>query len=548
MEYIAESFDVTFKSKDNADELFGKELMALVMPRVWPVAATVLDMAINHLPTPAQAQKYRALGLYNGPADDECAQSMQECDPNGPLMFYVSKLVPDKESRFIAFGRVFGGTLKAGKSVRIMGPDYVPGSKKDLFVKKINRVVLMMGSKHEQIDECPAGNICGIFGIDQYLVKTGTLSTHEDAYTIKSMKFSVSPVVRKTVEPKNPQNIQKMVEALKLLEHSDPCIEIKKEESGSFVVAGAGELQLEVFMRDLQAFCGFELNIGDPVVPLRETVISSTEEPCLAKSKNKLNRLFMTVEPMGEELNVEIDEGIIGEIKDEKERNRYMASKFDWNPNDCKKIWAFGPETVGPNVLIDQTSGQSNMRDIKDTCVAAFQWASSEGPLAEESMRGVKYNIVDALLHQDSVHRGGNEIIPCTRRVMHGTVLASQPRLMEPVFLVDISAPETALGGIYSTVARRQGEIISEENKLGTPLYIMRAYLPVAQSFGFTEDLREATHGTAFPQMVFDHWTILENEDPFDSSTRSFQMIADTRERKGLNPKIKTSDEYLDRL
>lgn len=104
--------------------------------------------------------------------------------------------------------------------VRIMGPNFVPGKKEDLFLKSIQRTILMMGRYIEPLESCPAGNICGLVGVDQFLVKTGTITNYEQAHNIKVMKFSVSPVVRVAVECKNPADLPKLVEGLKRLSKS----------------------------------------------------------------------------------------------------------------------------------------------------------------------------------------------------------------------------------------------------------------------------------------------------------------------------------------
>jgi elongation factor 2 len=161
-----------------------------------------------HLPSPVTAGKYRAEGLYEGPKDDEACMAMKNCDPAGHLMMYVSKMVPTSDKgRFYAFGRVYSGTVQTGGKVRIMGPNYVVGKKDDLYLKSIQRTVLMMGRYIEPLDSCPAGNIVGLVGVDQFLVKTGTITTWDAAHNIKVMKFSVSPVVRVAVECKNPSDL-----------------------------------------------------------------------------------------------------------------------------------------------------------------------------------------------------------------------------------------------------------------------------------------------------------------------------------------------------
>ena len=166
-------------------------------------ADVIMEMMIIHLPSPKQAMKYRAEYLYEGPKDDACCTSMKNCDAKGPLMLYISKMVPTVDkSRFFAFGRVLSGTVSTGQKVRIMGSNYRPGKKEDLYEKAIQRTVLMMGRKVEQINDVPAGNTVGLVGVDQYLLKTGTISDHPDAHTIRNMKYSVSPVVRVAVKPK----------------------------------------------------------------------------------------------------------------------------------------------------------------------------------------------------------------------------------------------------------------------------------------------------------------------------------------------------------
>ncbi|KAG1610272.1 hypothetical protein G6F44_013569 [Rhizopus delemar] len=167
------------------------------MRKFLPCGDALLEMICIHLPSPITSQAYRAALLYEGPADDECSVGIRNTDPNGPLMLYVSKMVPTSDKgRFYAFGRVFSGTVRAGMKVRIQGPNYVPGSKNDLAVKSIQRTVLMMGRNVEAIEDCPAGNIIGLVGVDQFLVKSGTITTSEVAHNMKVMKFSVSPVVQ----------------------------------------------------------------------------------------------------------------------------------------------------------------------------------------------------------------------------------------------------------------------------------------------------------------------------------------------------------------
>jgi elongation factor 2 len=312
-------------------------------------------------------------------------------------MVYVSKMVPTSDKgRFYAFGRVFSGTVSSGPKVRIQGPNFVPGKKDDSVIKSIQRTVLMMGRSVEAIEDCPAGNIVGLVGVDQFLLKSGTLTTSETAHNMKVMKFSVSPVVQVAVECKNASDLPKLVEGLKRLSKSDPCVKTMVGDNGEIIVAGAGELHLEICLNDLENdHAGVPLRKSDPVVGYRETVTAESSMIALSKSQNKHNRLYVKAEPLDEELTKDIEEGKVAPRDDPKIRARYLADTYGWDVTDARKIWCFGPDTTGPNVFLDGSKGVQYMNEIKDSCVAAFQWATKEGAVAEEPMRGIRFNILD---------------------------------------------------------------------------------------------------------------------------------------------------------
>ncbi|QIX00808.1 hypothetical protein AMS68_006325 [Peltaster fructicola] len=531
-------------------DLEGKPLLKVVLRKFLPAADALLEMMILHLPSPKQAQAYRMETLYEGPPDDEAAVAIRDCDPSGPLMLYVSKMVPTSDKgRFYAFGRVFAGTARSGLKVRIQGPNYTPGKKEDLFIKSIQRTILMMGRYTEPIDDVPAGNILGLVGVDQFLLKSGTLTTLETAHNLKVMKFSVSPVVQRTVEVKNAQDLPKLVEGLKRLSKSDPCVLTMISESGEHVVAGAGELHLEICLKDLEEdHAGVPLRISDPVVQYRETVGAESRMTALSKSPNKHNRLYMIATPLTEEVSKDIENGRIGARDDFKARARILADDHGWDVTDARKIWCFGPDTTGANLLVDQTKAVQYLNEIKDSVVSGFQWATKEGPVAEEPMRSVRWNIMDVTLHADAIHRGGGQIIPTARRVLYASTLLAEPGLLEPVFLCEIQVPEQAMGGIYGVLTRRRGHVFEESQRIGTPLFNVKAYLPVKESFGFNADLRAATSGQAFPQMVFDHWQILPGGSVLDKTTLPGQVVEDMRKRKGLKPEVPGYENYYDKL
>merc|ERR1719433_155061 len=340
--------------KGDDKQLTGKPLMKRAM-QIWINAAdTLLAMIVTKLPSPRQAQKYRVENLYEGPMDDDAAKAIRACDPEGGLMMYVSKMVPTNDKgRFYAFGRVFSGTIATGQKVRIQGQHYKPGTKEDLNVKSIQRTVLMMGRTTEPIADVPRGNTVALVGVDAYLLKSGTLTTFEDAHNIADMKYSVSPVVKVAVKAKDGKDLPKLVDGLKKLSKSDPLVICTTEERGEHVIAGCGELHVEICLKDLrEEYAQGDFIMSDPVVSYRETVAGTSTQTCLAKSPNKHNRLYIVAEPLEEELNVAIEAGTAGPKAEAKERARLFKEKYEWSDTEARKIWCWGPETDGPNVVV----------------------------------------------------------------------------------------------------------------------------------------------------------------------------------------------------
>jgi len=536
-----------------------KDLLKLIM-RTWiPAGDTLFHMIVEHLPSPVVAQTYRVENLYSGPLDSEEAEAVRKCDRNGPMSMYVSKMVPTTEKgRFIAFGRVFSGIVKTGQEIRILGPDYEHGKKNDLYIKKIQRTLLMMGRAVEQIADCPCGNVCGLVGVDQYLLKSGTLTTGENFQPFHTMKFSVAAVVQVAVEPKNAADLPQLIEGLKRLSKSDPLVKITTSKSGQHIIAGAGELHLEICLKDLRDdfMKGAEVRISEPIVSFCETISAKTGDDgvhpniCVSKSPNKHNRLYVWANPLDDKLVEVMDKQ---EIKltgwpDIKDFAREMQNKYNFDATEARKIWTFGcPPDACANMVVDTTKGVQFLHEIKDHVVGAFMQVTTGGVLADEIMRGIRVNIEDVKLHADAIHRGAGQIQPCAKRVFYACQIASGPKLLEPMYLVEITVPQSDVSGVFQTLNSKRGIIDSIAERIGTPLTILKAFLPVLESFGFTELLRKNTGGKAFPQMKFSHWQQVSGE-AYKEDTPTYKIIMDVRKRKGLKDELPKFNDYFDKI
>jgi len=541
-------------SEEVKKTLTGKPLLKHVMQKWIPAADAILEMIVVHLPSPATAQAYRVETLYDGPLDDETANAIRTCDTSetAPLTMFVSKMIPSSDNRFTAFGRVFSGKVATGQKVRILGPNYTPGKKTDLFVKSIQRVVIMMGRYTETVADIPAGNTCGLIGVDQYLLKSGTITTSETACCIKNMKFAVSPVVRVAVNVKNSADLPKLVEGLKKLSKSDPMVKCETTESGEHIIAGCGELHLEICLKDLAEdfMKGAPLVTSEPVVTYNETVTTESVE-VLSKSANKHNRLFCTAYPLSEEIQNLFDEGTVSAEMDLKERSKILKEHpaFGWEEASApQKIWCFGHDGIGANIFLDRTVGIAYLNEIRESVVGGFKWACHDGPMCEERVRGLKMYLNDVTLHADAIHRGMGQISPTSRRVTYAGMYLAAPALLEPIFLVNITCPSSIVGSIYNVLSIRRGSVFDEGDAMAGGVSNMKAYLPVAESFGFSQALAEATSGAAFSQLMFDHWQLLDGGDFKDPDTRLGKIINAIRVRKGLPCELPPLDRYLDKL
>lgn len=463
-----------------------KELNKCLMQRWINAADCILEMMVIHLPSPKAAQKYRYSYLYEGEKDDAAAVAIRDCDINGPLMMYISKMIPSSDKgRFYAFGRVFSGKAITGQKVRMLGPNYKPGKKIDSYNGSIQRTVLMMGRKTEFVPDIPCGNTGALIGVDKHLSKTGTVTDSEEAHNIRVMKYSVSPVVRVAIQPKNPADLPKLVEGMRRLAQSDPLVVcISDEQTGQNIIAGSGELHVEICINDLtNEYAQIQIIKSNPIVSYNETV-SAKGEQCMSKSANKHNRLYCSAEPISGDLAAEIEAGRISLNMDKKEFNKIMVTDFNFDKNDVAKIWAFGPNDDGPNMIVDVTQGCQFMNEIRDSCVTGFNVVTANGVLCDETCRAIRFNVHDTNLHPDGIHRGGGQVIPTARRVLYGCELLASPRLQEPIFLVEITCPNDVVGTVYNVISMRRGNIEEEFQQSGAPITTIKGFLPVAESFG----------------------------------------------------------------
>ncbi|MFH4983363.1 hypothetical protein AB6A40_010072 [Gnathostoma spinigerum] len=420
-------------------------------------------------------------------------------------------------------------------------------------------------SYNVEVSRVPAGNWVLIEGIDQPIVKTATITQleyDEDVYIFRPLKFNTKSVVKMAVEPINPSELPKMLDGLRKVNKSYPLLTTRVEESGEHVMLGTGELYMDCVMHDMRkVFSEIDIKVADPVVSFCETVVETSALKCFAETPNKKNKLTMIAEPLEKGLSEDIENEIVQIGWNRKRLGEFFQTKYEWDLLAARSIWAFGPDTTGPNVLLDDTLpsevDKQLLGTVRESLVQGFQWATREGPLCEEPIRNVKFKMLDAVIASEPLYRGGGQIIPTARRCAYSAFLMATPRLMEPYYFVEVTAPADCVSPVYTVLAKRRGHVTTDAPIPGSPLYTIKAYIPVIDSFGFETDLRTHTQGQAFCLSVFNHWQIVPG-DPLDKSIvirplelqpaphLAREFMIKTRRRKGLSEDVSVNKFFDD--
>ncbi|XP_040058620.2 elongation factor-like GTPase 1 [Gasterosteus aculeatus] len=607
----------------------------------------------------------------------------------------MESVTPEEEEEqqtFVAFARVYSGVAKKGQRVFVLGPKYDPGqglstlpegvSASDcvsavphLSCCSMERLYLLMGRELEELEEVPAGNVLGIGGLEDSVLKSATLSTSPACPPFTALNFEATPIVRVAIEPKHPSEMPKLVRGMRLLNQADPCAEVLIQETGEHVLVTAGEVHLQRCLDDLRdRFAKIEFSASKPIIPFRETVVRPPKVDMVNEdlgkqqkvaiihkvkeearwsdtlnvdssglvtltTPNRLATVSVRASPLPpevtgllerstelirtlEQINMSLREGrsldisprTLEAIAGFKVQLESLLQGRKWR-DVVEHVWAFGPRRYGPNILLNRVAGYQRpslwqclgggvqageaaaTRDLDNSIVSGFQLATLSGPMCEEPLMGVcfsveKWDIQSSVppQHQEeaSTSRGtpadckgtgsgatrpeatehgpipaglrpeaaadcygpvSGQLIAAMKEACRHAFQAQPQRLMAAMYTCEIMTTADVLGRVYGVLGKREGRVLHEEMKEGTDMFIIKAVLPVAESFGFADEFRKRTSGLASPQLVFSHWEVISS-DPYwvptteeeylhfgekaDSANQSLKYMNAVRRRKGL--------------
>ncbi|RLE75350.1 MAG: elongation factor EF-2, partial [Thermoprotei archaeon] len=402
------------------------------LAKEFPLYVALLDMVVEHVPNPREAQRYRIPKLWHGDLKSEIGRAMIECDPDGPAVVAVSKVVVDPHAGFVATGRVFSGTVRPGEEVWLVNAR---------AKQRILQVGLYMGPYREPTQEITAGNIVALLGLDKARAgETVVEYKYKDVMApFERMAYVSEPVVTIAIEPKRSSDLPKLVDALRKLAIEDPTLKVYiNEETGEYLLSGMGTLHLEITLWELKQRTGLEVVTSPPVVRYREAV-RAEGQVFEGKSPNKHNKLYISVEPLNEETLKLLMEGKVYSGQDWRERAKILREYAGWDADEARGIWDIDENL---NIMVDLTTGVQHLREIKDTIIQGFRWSMEAGPLAQEPVRGVKVILHDAQVHEDPAHRGPAQIMPATKNAIMASFLTGRPTLLEPILKIDAKVPQ----------------------------------------------------------------------------------------------------------
>lgn len=513
---ISDIIDVYNRGKDAVAEL----------QKAAPLHEAILDMVVKYHPSPREAQKYRIPKIWHGDSNSEIAKYMMECDPNGPLVMMITDVKVDPHAGLVATGRVFSGTLKPGEEV------YLINAKAS---QRVLQTSLYMGPYRELADEIPAGNIAAALGLDK--ARSGetitALQLKDLMVPFERMRMITESVVTVAIEPRNPQQLTKLIDSLYKLHLEDPSLIVKiNEETGEYLLSGVGTLHIEIALTLLKDLYGLEVVSSPPVIVYRET-IKGESKIFEGKSPNKHNKFYISVRPLDETSIKLVQEGMITEDMDPRERAKILRDHAGWDTDMARRIMAID-ENI--NIFVDMTTGVQYLREVRDTVIQGFRLAMREGPLAHEPVRGLLVILHDAVIHEDPAHRGPAQIYPAVRNAIFAGMLTSEPTLLEPILKFDIRTPIEFIGNISVVVTKKRGKILDIQQSEN--LARILAEVPVSESFDMADMLRNVTAGKAIWGQDFSRWAPVPDSMLLD-------LIAKIRQRKGLKPEPPKPEDFI---
>ncbi len=411
----------------------------------------LLDAIIDYLPSPpVDIPPIKGVGL------DSEEEEERKSDDKEPFSALAFKIVADPYVGKLAYFRVYSGTLKAGSYVL-----NASNGKRE----RIGRILLMHANKREEVDEVYAGDIAAAVGLKD--TGTGdTLSSEDDPIILETMEFP-EPVIHVAIEPKTKASQDKLSAALAKLAEEDPTFKTyTDEETGQTIIAGMGELHLEIIVDRLLREFKVEANVGNPQVAYKESVTKQAE----ADTKY---------------------------ARQSGGRGQYGHVKIRIEPQEPGVGYEFVNNIVGGAIP----------KEYIGSVDAGIQEALQAGILGGYPVLDIKVTLYDGSYHEVDSSEMAFKI--AGSMAVKEAIGKANPVLLEPMMKVEVIVPEEYMGDVMGDINSRRGRIEGMELRSGAQ--VVNAYVPLSEMFGYATDLRSNTQGRGVYSMQFDHYEAVPN-------------------------------------
>ena len=485
-----------------------------------PLSNVVLDLVCEHFPNPLAAQPRRIPMIWRGDDTLDISEQMQLVDDDGEVVMMVTDISMDPHAGEIATGRLFSGTIEKGQEL------YVSGTAGQ---NRVQSVGIFMGGEREEVDHVPAGNIAAVTGLKDAIA--GSTVSSVEMTPFESIEHISEPVITKSIEAKNMDDLPKLIQVLQQVSKEDPTIRIEiNEDTGEHLLSGQGELHLEVITQRIERKRGIPVHTGEPIVVYREAPLEASRE-LEGVSPNRHNKFYVTVEPMPEDVVEAIRRGEVSMGMPELER-REALQEAGMDKDTSQNV----EHIFGTNILVDDTKGIQHLNETMELVVEGFEDATEDGPLAAEPVQGALVRLHDARLHEDTIHRGPAQVIPAVRDALHRALIDAEIKLLEPIQNVRIDVPSEHMGAASGEIQGRRGRV--DDMYQEGDLMVVEGVAPVEEMIGFSSDIRSATEGRA-------SWNTENAGFRVMADNLQREIIAQIRERKGMKQELPPSIDYI---
>ena len=495
-------------------ETYSKETYA-DLTIYFPIHNAILEMVVDHLPNPLQAQKYRISKIWDGDLNSTIGNAMVNCDPRGPLVICMSKVQADKHD-IVATGRIFSGNCAKKEQIYLL---------RESDEGTIQRLSLFMGQRREQVESIPVGNIVAIEGLKK--IKSGETIVERnyqaEMIPFENVKYVSTPVVTVSIEPEYLRDLEKMKQLVENLLIEDPNLDFEiNEENGEFLLSGMGPLHLEVSADEIGKR-GIKVSVSPPRPVFKESCRYSSKSIRIS-SPNKQNSLKIKVQRLGHNIARELHKiHASNGFSNAKLKELLAIQKDIIEAEEIDRIWNIDPNQ---NVLVYR--GDSQIEDLhKNLILEIVKKIQINGPLCGEKLTEILVSIDELNISSLDEEIAFTELSSIFYEGIKRALTDAELILLEPIYHTVIQLPPSYIKGTLSLLSKHSAKIntINQEKEYQA---IIDIFIPVRNSIKFAEEIRSTTSGKAFWQNEF--YAFMEIPDH-----EAKQIITDLRFKKGLS-------------